>query len=1106
MSGPVGLDEASPVMKRPKVSLTDNVFVGRILGSSEEDALNLCVEAYNRLVQGSAALDRSFYLGLVFVAKVRSELFARKEMTAVLVQTLKGQDGAKDMLVPLLACNLLQKGYQSMPEWPPVFVQCFLIDSFGARNWVDHELAAPFVSSICTAFEETVTPTSRFKDAQAREKIRAASLSELRRHVERKENVRGLVKAIASLCTYDECRLLAARRLVQQNGGWLLDVNLARHTRDLFEVLCSRVALDSVHDVEAMRVILSVPIGTLPQSFVWEQHVRMLSNNAQYPLLALQWALLPSSNNGDQQQQQQQPDVARAALAAFPNEQVRARQSGQMLFQMCTNASVTKQIAVDVAQKLMSVYPKLLRPDLCIGLLQAPIEPDALPKIEAVFRLVLSWQQQGDMTQAVRIAIADIFSVVAQWCRRVGASSSVMQSMLFVAPQDQAGIFSLIPCNDSVLDPVSMGMGPDFLPIVYSLLIRAAKTILKLSPPFAVELIDRIERVSTDWPAIVCISIIGVFCPPAAPRAINLVNVRRLLTMLVTRRFASDVPTQVVATLQSIPNLPQIVWKSREPDYVAMALQHDPETIQSAPLWLPQILASGDASFLQALPSGAAVRTLLVAFHAGPSSPLFPHTGVLASRLNIADPLVSTPLIEGLTNNRAALRASASAALGVCQGEFTAADTLILVKGMFIVETDAKRIIVALQRCCRDVNPSEMTHAIVKAIENRPAFRKVIRSDIGLQVMLMRIFVSNGGGASVEGLNVVLSYFPPEQHMHADVQVLRKQLRVATHVVSFSTPSALQRDQKSAPAFWWLNDNNSVQEDVKLEVKKVVSAKHPVAQSTWEKSVGAESDIQNAHNAQRVHLDTSSKIHIAGSPARNAVLCILGNGPLSPIACKLLLKYHPDAGSADALLQYAVSNKPVHFDALLVALPFASKTALAFVMDGLMSLPIGQNYAGQIKALLRQVVRHKHLLNWAMENAFELRKVLATRGGFSWDDADEYVASLCFMKVPDVDQVVFDASAALMSEDAALRQDAYARLAEVLSQASPALAELTVNQWRYATQNKDSDVVRDAIHAAVMLHVVLGPSAGIRDWLLKTHGPRAAADLFRALLVLKGIC
>ncbi len=58
-----------------------------------------------------------------------------------------------------------------------------------------------------------------YADPQARNKTHQTTVQLLRENLDRTENVRGLVRALTTLCTYEACRAMAARKMA--SAQWL---------------------------------------------------------------------------------------------------------------------------------------------------------------------------------------------------------------------------------------------------------------------------------------------------------------------------------------------------------------------------------------------------------------------------------------------------------------------------------------------------------------------------------------------------------------------------------------------------------------------------------------------------------------------------------------------------------------------------------------------------------------------------------------------------------------------------------------------------------------------------------------------------------------------
>ncbi len=991
------------------------------------------------------------------------------------------------------------------------FVQVFLLDSFGSRTWVDHDQAASFVNGVLTAFRDKVGPDSRYHDAGSKEKIRLVALNMVRVNIERQENVRGLVRAVTALSSYDECRALAAKRLVV--GGWVQDPNLARQVKDLFEILCARTISDSAFDMEALRCLLSPVLATMSQSYLNEHRTRLLANNPAFPIQALSIALL--ENNV--------AETVRLALAAFPNDQTRARQSGALLFKFCSNKGVMDP--AETALKLLSAYPRLPRLDLCVGLLQADAELslEAANRVISTYRAIVSWQMTTELTEPVRATLVEIMAVAARWA--VNASIEALASLLFVLPSDLS--FSTLPATDAILDSVSSvgPMSPARLGLIAALVMRSARFgQLNLSPAFAPVFIERVMRNSVEfndvWTPSMIVAVTAVLCglPAAGAAAIQHATVRKLIMMLVTRRFVSHVPTHVLTQLQSVSALGPLATRSRDPDFVVMTLQEDPDAMQTAPQWLPQLLASGDASLLNGLPVDAALKTLLTATKGGSNSPLFPHAALLASKIDLKDEAVANSLISQLLQVGSADRASACAALAHCRGEFSFAKSVQLFLGALEVETDTKRLVLLLQRCVLDESGTKhVAEAMMRTLERRLGLRKCLAASVELQMILLRVASAAG---KVDGSSL-LALLPHDSKLSPEALALKGKVKTSqsaagsfaatTAAVSSVITSAAAATAKSSPSTsWWMA---KVGESSMLVVKKqeMVSVPNRVQvpkSPDWSSHPGVLADMASSSSSSELPIAPAGREGVSSArsdAARNAVLCIINNSPLAGLACKVLLKYPPDSSAATALMQFAISSRPLNMEAMLVACAEASFESMEAALDTLLSLPLNSSYERRVRLFFQTVLSSKRLSKWAVDHAGTFCKLLATRGGMSWDEAEKNCA-LFGVDVAPINHnfLVGQAVNFMQSEMASARAEAYETIFWSLVGCNDDVKELVLREWRLACVSPNLGIVTDAVTSAAVLHLLLGPEARVRDWLVKIHGPRSAADALRASLIAKG--
>ena len=906
------------------------------------------------------------------------------------------------------------------------------------------------------------------------------------------------------------------------------DPNLARQVRDLFEALCARTCTDSTFDTDTVRLLLSPALSPLSQSYLAEHRAKLLANNPNYPSLALMSALSDLVNFST--------ETTRSALAAFPNETTRGRAAGAVLQQICA-AVGGPQNPSDAAGKLLTAYARLQKLDLCAGLfhLQSGVQLSAevVGRIEQTYRTIFSWQLPAtELPEAQRGVVMDAMAMATQWGTRIGASLLTLKNLLFLMPTDAIGPFSTLPCSDAILDAVSGAgaMSSDRLTLLLALMMRSAKSgVLKVSLAFGPVFVERVmmsESTADDkWTAALIVALAAVLCPQAVGTpALAFPSVRKLIMMLVTRRFVAspEVPTTVLAPLQSIPSLVALASKSRDPDFVVMTMQADPDAMQTAPLWLPQLLATGDASFLNGLPADAALKTLLVATKGGANSPLSPHVSLLASKIDLGHGVAVSLLIESLLHVSSTERAAAVMALALCQGEFAPAESLRLLLGTLEVETDWKRMATVLRRCAFPVVSKETGLAVMKILQRRPGLRRCLVSSAELQMVLLKVAVASG----VEG-DALLVLLPPadSKALAPDAGALLKQVKrsaMATVVASVQdltvklSEFAVAKQEPTQDPSWWISvPPKAVRAPVKKAKKQeVADGIHQVvalpASVDWSSHPGVVMD-QKPDARRRVSVIAFGG-HESGyhRPAkknipRNAVLCLMNNSPVARLANLILLRYAPDAATSTALLQFASVARPINMDAVLVACKEASTESLDAILDTLLSVPQASVSEKRVRQFFELILASPRLSAWAQTQQSSLRKLLATRGGVSWDEAEARVSRVGFQTVAvDYDARVSRAVQALQSEDVAERQEAYDTVVSMVGSASEAVQELVLCEWRFATHSQNLQIVKDAVDAGAGLHIVLGGKAGVREWLAKSHGPRSTADSMRAMLVANG--
>ncbi|KAG8225318.1 hypothetical protein J437_LFUL001933 [Ladona fulva] len=129
-------------------------------------------------ISPSSQQDIVLYISLLYLGKVRPSLFAVDVVCHALCSLLRKDPHAggpsvvgsgvppglppfkvkTNPSVPILAANLLLRGFQEKKTWPDTFLKLYVEDSIGDRVWVDTEECRAFVDNILTAIDTKATP------------------------------------------------------------------------------------------------------------------------------------------------------------------------------------------------------------------------------------------------------------------------------------------------------------------------------------------------------------------------------------------------------------------------------------------------------------------------------------------------------------------------------------------------------------------------------------------------------------------------------------------------------------------------------------------------------------------------------------------------------------------------------------------------------------------------------------------------------------------------------------------------------------------------------------------------------------------------------------
>uniref|UniRef100_A0A8C1WSC8 Integrator complex subunit 1 n=1 Tax=Cyprinus carpio TaxID=7962 RepID=A0A8C1WSC8_CYPCA len=309
----------SPSIKEPSVVpfevspavLLDEIEAAEAEGNDDHIEGVLC-GAVKQLKMNRAKPDMTLYLSLMFLAKIKPNVFATEGVIEALCSLLRRDASINfkakgNNLVSVLACNLLMAAYEEDENWPEIFVKVYIEDSLGERIWVDSLHCKTFVDNIQTAFTTKMPPKSMLLQTEtgrsggdlsagnsphpstpdedegqtelliAEEKLSpeddgqvmpryeelAESVEEyvldvLRDQLNRRQpmdNVsRNLLRLLTATCGYKEVRLMAVQRLEM----WLQNPKLTRPAQDLLMSLCMNCNTHGSDDMEVISNLIKI--------------------------------------------------------------------------------------------------------------------------------------------------------------------------------------------------------------------------------------------------------------------------------------------------------------------------------------------------------------------------------------------------------------------------------------------------------------------------------------------------------------------------------------------------------------------------------------------------------------------------------------------------------------------------------------------------------------------------------------------------------------------------------------------------------------------------------------------------------------------------------
>ncbi|XP_054737283.1 integrator complex subunit 1 isoform X1 [Anastrepha obliqua] len=138
------------VIKEISEQFDDNVL--RVICGSVKHLM----EPYTRM-----KFDYVLYLGLLYLAKLRPNIFSEEILSSALVYILR-----RDVNVKLkqssnshaIASNLLTKAYYDRTNWPEHFMRIYIEDAINERTWSDNDFCMPYIKNVCFVFKTNIPP------------------------------------------------------------------------------------------------------------------------------------------------------------------------------------------------------------------------------------------------------------------------------------------------------------------------------------------------------------------------------------------------------------------------------------------------------------------------------------------------------------------------------------------------------------------------------------------------------------------------------------------------------------------------------------------------------------------------------------------------------------------------------------------------------------------------------------------------------------------------------------------------------------------------------------------------------------------------------------
>ncbi|XP_034943269.1 integrator complex subunit 1 isoform X2 [Chelonus insularis] len=262
-------------------------LVPMVLEASDNDegdkVIGLICGAIKTLKNQRWKPDSLLYMGLMYLAKIRPSIFSNDCILHALSSLLK-RDQAHNFkskgnpLVPVLAANLLMRGFYDKNSWPDIFVKLYIEDALGERVWVDHEECKGFTDNILTACNTRHPPknalqhelsllaprdchspsTMEDEDATASTIQFFEAVKEVLNRRQPDAITKNSLKFFSSTCGLVEVRNLVVPRMEM----WLHNPKLMKPAQELLIYVCYNCTTHTQRDVEVISHLVKMRLKT----------------------------------------------------------------------------------------------------------------------------------------------------------------------------------------------------------------------------------------------------------------------------------------------------------------------------------------------------------------------------------------------------------------------------------------------------------------------------------------------------------------------------------------------------------------------------------------------------------------------------------------------------------------------------------------------------------------------------------------------------------------------------------------------------------------------------------------------------------------------------